>query len=262
MRFIQLYGLFFAIVIPISVQAYDLNSYRSGEPYHSIIADKIEVCAAQCQGDAQCKGWNFVTVNRMSTPAYGLCEFNSRVANPEYSSSSVSGQHDAFRYSRVPIPGGTASVQRIGVVPQGRGGQVVGLYPFAPLLQVQPMLDHHVAVQPPFTPGPVVRRPGPVVVNPLPPPPVLQGPYPTAQYARPQVIPSQVLVEPNLQTHYAPSVPVVRGRGIHLPTSLPAPISNHIVSSPHTSIRSPMPDPPVYKPDPELSTHTYRPRKR
>ena len=69
--------------------AADLGTYRPGSPYHSVMAPGADVCENQCAGDAQCRGWNYVKVNPR---APGVCEFNSKPANPIESAISISGQ--------------------------------------------------------------------------------------------------------------------------------------------------------------------------
>ena len=70
--------------------AADQNSYRPGQAYLKAAATSHEACAQQCQGDAQCRGWNFVRPNPRA--ASGICEFNARVASPVSSAISISGE--------------------------------------------------------------------------------------------------------------------------------------------------------------------------
>ena len=67
----------------------DQNTYRAGAPYLKTVAESHMQCAAQCRGDAQCRGWNFIR----TTPGAltGICEFNSRAATPISSPVSISG---------------------------------------------------------------------------------------------------------------------------------------------------------------------------
>lgn len=74
----------------ISAVAADQNTYRPGQAYMKTAANSHETCAQQCQGDAQCRGWNFVRPNPRT--ATGICEFNARVAQPVSSAISVSGE--------------------------------------------------------------------------------------------------------------------------------------------------------------------------
>lgn len=68
--------------------AADPGTYRPGQPYSAVAAATHSLCEAQCQGDAACRGWNFVRANpRQKT---GICEFNSRAVSPIQSPISVS----------------------------------------------------------------------------------------------------------------------------------------------------------------------------
>ena len=65
---------------PVLAQAADQGTYRPGQAYSSAIVSGYGLCASQCQGDAQCKGWNFVRVKPES--ANGVCELNASFARP------------------------------------------------------------------------------------------------------------------------------------------------------------------------------------
>jgi len=88
-----LYILALSSLLSAPVFAADLGTYRPGAPYHSVIAQGADVCENQCAGDAQCRGWNYVKVNPR---APGVCEFNSKPANPIESAISISGQGAAL----------------------------------------------------------------------------------------------------------------------------------------------------------------------
>lgn len=81
--------LAFSTLLSAPAFAADLGTYRPGSPYHSVMAPGADVCENQCAGDAQCRGWNYVKVNPR---APGVCEFNSKPANPIQSAISISGQ--------------------------------------------------------------------------------------------------------------------------------------------------------------------------
>ena len=75
--------------LALSASAADPNTYRPGQAYLKAAATSHQVCEQQCQGDAQCRGWNFVRPNPKT--ASGICEFNARVASPVRSAISMSG---------------------------------------------------------------------------------------------------------------------------------------------------------------------------
>lgn len=105
--------LFFCSVISLSFTAPALaaepGTYRPGTPYYSTQAGSANICEQQCSGDAQCKGWNFVSVN--PNAPNGVCEFNSLNASPVPSEISVSGSNGAPSYSRRVSAGGTSTVR-------------------------------------------------------------------------------------------------------------------------------------------------------
>ena len=110
-RAISIFILSVALSFPVF--ASDTGTYRPGQAYNSITANSPMQCAAQCQGDAQCKGWNFVRPRQMSRT--GLCEFNARRVSPVPSSVSISGDSATARASSRVIPSGTNTV-RVGVM--------------------------------------------------------------------------------------------------------------------------------------------------
>lgn len=110
MRFLSL--LFLTSLMSVPAFAADLGTYRPGAPYHSVIAPAADVCENQCAGDAQCRGWNYVKVNPR---APGVCEFNSKPANPIESSISISGQGASLIAPNVSI--GATNTIRVGTSP-------------------------------------------------------------------------------------------------------------------------------------------------
>lgn len=91
-----------------SAFAADAGTYRPGNTYNSIAASTADVCEMQCSGDAQCRSWNFVQIQKM---AEGVCEFNDNVSSPQPSAISVSGNNvSRARSSRV-SSGGTNTVR-------------------------------------------------------------------------------------------------------------------------------------------------------
>ncbi len=76
-----------SLLLPFSAYGSDFGTYRAGNPYMSIPAQSPDQCISQCQGDAQCKGWNFVRVS----PEQTICEFNARQVAPIASAISISG---------------------------------------------------------------------------------------------------------------------------------------------------------------------------
>lgn len=82
--------IFLSQGIALNANSADQNTYRPGQVYLKTAANSHEVCAQQCQGDAQRRGWNFVRPNPRT--ASGICEFNARVALPVSSVISISGE--------------------------------------------------------------------------------------------------------------------------------------------------------------------------
>jgi len=50
----------FGTLMSSSALAADQNTYRPGHAYLKAAANSFEACEQQCNGDAQCRGWNFV----------------------------------------------------------------------------------------------------------------------------------------------------------------------------------------------------------
>lgn len=115
MRAISL--VFLSTVFSTAAFAADPGTYRPGMAYGSVPASEPGICEAQCSGDAQCRGWNFVKVNpRLQT---GVCEFNAQDAAPVPSPYSISGDNRALPRSAAIIPGRSNTV-RVGDI----GGSV------------------------------------------------------------------------------------------------------------------------------------------
>jgi len=107
MRFFSILTLSACLSAPAF--AADLGTYRPGSPYNSVVAQGADVCENQCAGDAQCRGWNYVKVNPR---APGVCEFNSRAANPIESSISISGDGASGLSSKISV--GSTNTIRVG----------------------------------------------------------------------------------------------------------------------------------------------------
>ncbi len=132
---LRLIALLSAGLIPLTAMASDYGTYRAGGTYMSVPATSPDQCISQCQGDAQCKGWNFVQIS----PDRMICEFNARRVPPIASNISISGdngsnidnhrlvpgEHRTTRVGQMPRmvqrPG---SVTRVGSVPSPRVGTV------------------------------------------------------------------------------------------------------------------------------------------
>jgi len=110
---IRLIALLGAGLFPLSAVASDYGTYRPGNTYMSVPATSPEQCISQCQGDAQCKGWNFVQVS----PVRMICEFNARKVPPIASAISISGDNATTMDSYRVIPGGQRTV-RVGQMPK------------------------------------------------------------------------------------------------------------------------------------------------
>jgi len=161
-----------AALVAAPAFAADLGTYRPGTPYHSVIVPTANVCESQCDGDAQCRGWNYV---KAAPQAPGVCEFQSTISNPISSAISISGvSNSAVAMSSRVIEGNTNTI-RVGtaVTPQpsavtqttqiGRRivrqpipGQYPSPYP-APQAGLRPALDGYTGPQPQIT-QPIVAR--------------------------------------------------------------------------------------------------------
>ncbi len=110
---IRLIALLSAGLFPLTAMASDYGTYRAGGTYMSVPATSPDQCISQCQGDAQCKGWNFVQISadRM------ICEFNSRQVPPMASNISISGDNASNMDNHRLIPGGHRTT-RVGQMPQ------------------------------------------------------------------------------------------------------------------------------------------------
>lgn len=98
-------------LIAAPVLAADLGTYRPGTPYHSVIVPTANVCESQCDGDAQCRGWNYV---KAAPQAPGVCEFQSSVSAPISSAISISGISGAARPMSSRVVEGNTNTIRVG----------------------------------------------------------------------------------------------------------------------------------------------------
>ena len=101
---LKFFTYFSAIVTAFALPALaaDTGTYRPGQPYLAVPASSPDQCEQQCSGDAQCKGWNFVSIQR---PPQTICEFNARGASPVPHPMSISGEnssaHDSPRITPI-----------------------------------------------------------------------------------------------------------------------------------------------------------------
>ncbi|MGJ8562144.1 MAG: PAN domain-containing protein [Alphaproteobacteria bacterium] len=98
--------------LPFSAFAVETGTYRPGQSYNSITANSANQCAAQCAGDAQCKGWNFIRPRQMSRN--GVCEFNAQKASPVPSAASISGDNNSVRSSSPRLISAGTNTVRVG----------------------------------------------------------------------------------------------------------------------------------------------------
>lgn len=141
--------------LSLNAFAAETGTYRPGEAYHSVTASSPSQCAAQCSGDAQCKGWNFIRPRQMSRT--GVCEFNARSVTPVPSPVSVSGNNATARMSSRIIPAGTNTV-RVGTRPALTAVKAV---PQKVVSRSVPVMRHSLDTQPSRRAAPGAARPGP-----------------------------------------------------------------------------------------------------
>lgn len=103
------------LLIPTGASAADYGTYRAGNSYMSMPAQSADQCISYCNGDAQCKGWNFVKIN----PRQTICEFNAKAVSPIASAISISGnssvQGTAYSHQITrPVIQTNGSVTRVG----------------------------------------------------------------------------------------------------------------------------------------------------
>jgi len=110
---IRLIALLSAGLFPFTALASDYGTYRPGSTYMSVPATSPEQCISQCQGDAQCKGWNFVQISHHRK----VCEFNARKVRPIASAISISGDNETTMDNFRVVPGGQRTV-RVGQLPK------------------------------------------------------------------------------------------------------------------------------------------------
>ncbi|WP_189494751.1 PAN domain-containing protein [Algimonas arctica] len=190
--------------------AADLGTYRPGTPYHSVIVPTANVCESQCEGDAQCRGWNYV---KAAQTAPGVCEFQSTISAPVSSAISISGVSESAMPMSTRVIEGNTNTIRVGtaVAPKPiattqtsqSGRQIVrhpvpehysqGLYsqpPSTPQMGFRPALDGYTAAQPQMTPptltrGPARQSPQMRNVRPTAPQNMSQPAYQPPQYSQP-----------------------------------------------------------------------------
>lgn len=97
--------------------AADLGTYRPGTPYHATPMPSAEVCASTCDGDAQCRGWNYV---KPGPNAQGVCELQSTVGAPVASPISISGVGHASAAMPNNVVRGQTNTVRVGTTPASR----------------------------------------------------------------------------------------------------------------------------------------------
>jgi hypothetical protein len=98
-----------AALVAAPAFAADLGTYRPGTPYHSVIVPTANVCESQCDGDAQCRGWNYV---KAAPQAPGVCEFQSTISDPISSAISISGiSNSAAAMSSRVVEGNTNTIR-------------------------------------------------------------------------------------------------------------------------------------------------------
>lgn len=136
--------------LPASAFAAETGTYRPGQSYNSVMASSANQCAAQCKGDAQCKGWNFIRPRQMSRT--GVCEFNAQKATPVPSPASISGDSETVRGSGNIVSAGTRTV-RVGSQPV-----IAPPAPVMPAAPVMPVMPKLAAVTAP-TPKPAMTAP-------------------------------------------------------------------------------------------------------
>lgn len=211
--------------------AADLGTYRPGTPYHSVIVPTANVCESQCEGDAQCRGWNYV---KAAPSAPGVCEFQSSISAPVSSAISISGvSNSAMPISSRVIEGNTNTI-RVGtaVVPKPTatrqttqsGRQIVrqavpGQYlqaPSTPQQGFRPALGGYTGpqpqmAQPTLSRGPARQSPQMRNVRPISPQNAYQPAYGQPQYTQPYQgrppigQPIAPATPTRVQSQYAPS---------------------------------------------------------
>ena len=235
--------------------AADLGTYRPGTPYHSVIVPTANVCESQCDGDAQCRGWNYV---KAAPKAPGVCEFQSVVSEPISSAISISGVSNSAAPMSTRVIEGNTNTIRVGttVTPKpattrttSTGRQIVrqsvpGGYPSGYVARqpgLRPALDGYAGAQPRMA-QPVITR-GPARQSPqmrnvrTSAPQVLRAPA----YGQPQYAPSyqgrppigQPIAPPNTPTNTTQAYTALQGPSQTYYQAQPQPAANY--SSTQTS---------------------------
>lgn len=230
-----------AALIAAPAFAADLGTYRPGTPYHSVIVPTANVCESQCEGDAQCRGWNYV---KAAPSAPGVCEFQSSIGAPVSSAISISGvSNSAMPLSSRVIEGNTNTI-RVGTAvapkpasvtqtsPSGRQivrqavpGQYSQTMP-TPQMGFRPALDGYSGAQPQMTRptvsrGPARQSPQMRMVRPSAPQNAYQQPQFTQSYQG----------RPPVGQPIAPA-PATQVQGQFAPTPQVIPAQSRIISAP------------------------------
>lgn len=247
-----------AALVAAPAFAADLGTYRPGTPYHSVIVPTANVCESQCDGDAQCRGWNYV---KAAPQASGVCEFQSSVSQPISSAISISGiSNTAMPMSSRVVEGNTNTI-RVGtaVMPQTAapqaaqtrqtqsGRQIIrkpvptqysGAYA-APQLGLRPSLEGYAGPQPQMTypaisRGPARQSPHMRQARPNPVQTAQQRPtYSQPQYAQSQS-PQSYQGRPPIGQPIAP-IPRIQNQvfgQVNAPQMIQAPVQTQAYSTP------------------------------
>jgi len=134
------------------------GTYRAGNTYLSVPASSPNQCVQQCQGDAQCKSWNFVRVS----PNRSICEFNARMVPPVQNALSISGDNATATDSSRIISAGhrTRRLGQANVTPAFSSGSVtrIGAIPTPQSRPAPTRVMRRLAPQPGHKPQPAVTQ--------------------------------------------------------------------------------------------------------
>ncbi|WP_298912858.1 PAN domain-containing protein [uncultured Algimonas sp.] len=153
--------------------AADPGTYRPGTPYHAVIVPGADVCASQCDGDARCRGWNYV---KPSPTANGVCDLQAEIGAPIASDVSISGVSVSAPPFSVNVTSGGTNTIRVGTAvtsnpetrPVHQGGRVVRREAVPAPLSAR-SLSPHPGLRPQldaFAAGSGLHSPGRAVSNP------------------------------------------------------------------------------------------------
>ncbi len=156
-----LFSLLSSAAFSITALATDPGTYRPGQPYAASQAASHSQCQAQCQGDAACKGWNFVRANPRQKG--GICEFNSQAVSPIQSNISISANQ-----SPIVNPTGQSHVIQTGVRTTRIGAPQVATKAQTNAAQNQASNSRSPRTQPSVRPAPrrIVRQAVPNQIRP------------------------------------------------------------------------------------------------